>query len=171
VRGGVGGALIQLDMSWLRLREDVNAFLQLAGDSHSVATAMLNGLPMSLPADFHTHITFPRGGQRVATSVLRGTGLSSRRASLPTVMDHVCLPISLVGGTSVLGRPPIVAWSTTNNSGGHLLPELVDATMPRVASTSRFRTAAFLLTASNHRMMTLSSMLRQSVSARRGSRS
>ena len=62
----------------------------------------------------------------------------------------------------MLDRLPIVARSTTNNWGGQLLPELVDATMPRVAATFRFRTTALMLTASNHRMLlTLSSMLRQ----------
>jgi hypothetical protein len=43
--------------------------LQVAGNTHLVGTGMSKDLPVSLPADFHPHITFPHGGQQVATSV------------------------------------------------------------------------------------------------------
>jgi hypothetical protein len=60
-------------------------------------------------------------------------------------MGDICRLVSLVAGgaTSVPCRLPIVARRTEGSREGQLLPEWVDATMPRIASTFRVQRTSF----------------------------
>jgi hypothetical protein len=140
-------------MSWMYLQEDVTApstgrqfYFGRNGYVKRFAHESTRGLPSS------DHVSM----WRVMSSNLHFVSRQLVLRASQCADSHVCRPISSAGGTSVLGRLPIVARSTTTggNWEGQLLPGSVDATIPWVVSTFRFQRIVLLSMALPHHMLT-----------------